>query len=650
MQAQLEKKNMLPKRLIPVNQFFAFPDIQELQGLSQHHPGMLQLINAKQNYDIVTPIAPPCGVMDVIRERIPILQIQEPPTPSSLFQYLQVGYVPHHFINEANKDVREHVDFSRLIQSGFFVHKPTRTVFGGLWGVKWAVLVVLWLEITWQQINIGKILYPSSITLPEIGRWRASIDSNITYLSNLVEDSHEHVDHLRSSKPGACSTILIVQLTVPAPTFQPLAIVAQSPFAWDKPWLYGMRIPKMDIKTGFPKSTRMSVVVPMMSTQAKKFGVLYPTMPKKGKGLSRTPAPSSGSLSPVAGLSNVGKPAEPALQESSLESKDDFIPLKPTSPCSSACAPSDVEMQTGDGEKTSKWEDMDMDPVRRPEKEHELLNSRFPKLPLWDKGNIFVPFPDKILEECEGLVHMVPNLPLATGMANKYQTCGPPGVALGMFKDPTFATTFMNLPTIPLTPKTFPAWLAEPSTNQFYYAEADNHNTWGPLPLSKLVPIGVGIMLKCGRCEKQYAGMKKDYSNSHPSMVQSYFCNAATNVQTWISELLQQISSSADEHEISKVKMAVFGEVLSLKDTITAGSLTCASSAAILCSDNDSDFIIEEPEEPKPEEPKSGAPVNLVAPLVSVPGTVKLLHQLAASGQAHCPRNLLQVQAKSMPH
>ncbi|KAG8776454.1 hypothetical protein FRC12_000906 [Ceratobasidium sp. 428] len=378
-QAQLEKKNMLPKQPIPVNRYFAFPDIQELQGLSQHHPGMLQLLNETQNYDIVTPIAPPREMMDVIRKRIPILQIQEPPTPSSSFRYLKVGHVPHRFIDETNEDVREHVDFSRLIRSGFFVHEPTRTAFGGPWGVKWAVLVILWLEVTWQQINIGKILYPSSIILPEIGRWRASIDSDIAYLSNLVEDSHERVDRLRSSKPGARSTIPMVQLIVPAPAFQPAAIVAESPFAWDKPWLYGMKIPKTNIKTGFPKSTRMSVVVPMTSTQAKKFGVSYPTTPRKAKAPSRTPAPNSGSPSPVAGPSNVGKPAAPTSQESSLESEDDFIPAKPTSPRGSAHAPSDVEMQTGDGEKTSEWEDMEMDPVRTPEEARSEQQSSSPR-------------------------------------------------------------------------------------------------------------------------------------------------------------------------------------------------------------------------------------------------------------------------------
>ncbi|KAG8716067.1 hypothetical protein FRC09_016069 [Ceratobasidium sp. 395] len=367
-QAQLKKKNMLPRQPLPVNRYFAFPDIQELRELSQHHPGMLQLINATQNYDIVTPIAPPRGMMDVIRDHIPILRIEDPPTPDSSFRYLKVGHVPHRFINEANEDKREHVDFSRLIRSGFIVHKPTRTAFGGPWGVKWAMLVVLWLE----QINIGKVLYPSSITLPEIGRWRAGIDSDIAYLSNLVEDSHERINRIRSSEPGTGSTIPMVHLIVPAPAFQPAAIVAESPFVWDKPWLYGMKIPKTNIKTGFPKSTRMSVVVPMTSTplgaEAKKFGVSYPTTPKKGKGPSRTPAPSSGSSSPVAGPSNVTKSPDPASRESSLESEDDFIASKPTSPRGSARAPSDVEMQTGHGEKTSEWEDMEVDPVCTPEK------------------------------------------------------------------------------------------------------------------------------------------------------------------------------------------------------------------------------------------------------------------------------------------
>ncbi|KAG8747681.1 hypothetical protein FRC12_014018 [Ceratobasidium sp. 428] len=302
--------------------------------------------------------------------------------------------------------------------------------------------------------------------------------------------------------------------------------------------------------------------------------------------------------------------------------------------------------------------------------EHELLNSRFPKLPLWDIRNLFKPFTDDILKECEGLIHMVPNLPLAAGMANEYQTRGPPGGPLGMFKSPAFVRTFTNLPTTPLTPETFPEWLAEPLTDQFYYTEADNHDTWGPLPLSKLyrvnhwldpdtnlvcggpnsIPLAVGIILKCGRYENQYKGMKHDYSNSHPSMVQSYFRNAATNIQTWIGESLRQISDSADEREISKVTMPVFGQVLSLEDAITAGPLAYASSAAILPEDDDSDFVIQEPEVPEPEIPESGAAIDPVAPLVSAAGTVKSLHQSAVSGRAHSPRDLLQVQAESTPH
>ncbi|KAG8717430.1 hypothetical protein FRC09_014299 [Ceratobasidium sp. 395] len=90
---------------------------------------------------------------------------------------------------------------------------------------------------------------------------------------------------------------------------------------------------------------------------------------------------------------------------------------------------------------------------------------------------------------------------------------------------------------------------------------------------------------------------------------------AATNIQAWIGDLLQQISDSADERKMSAIKLPTFGHGLSFKDAILASPLSSLLNTAILPSNDDS-FVIQDN-----KVNKAGAPAEPAVPLEPAPGT-----------------------------
>ncbi|KAG8725096.1 hypothetical protein FRC09_008774 [Ceratobasidium sp. 395] len=217
MQVQRELAYLFPDEPQAYAHYFPFSqlELQRLQVMSQHREDLLELVNGVQKYDLLGPICPACPMLDLIVAMFLVFSTCVGPLEQASFANFADPWLPPIFFKKETADVAGFTAIYNGIRSGLFVHEPTQTLFGGPWGFKWCVLVVVWMEVTFKLLANRGWVPTDVMTIPDLNEWRTII-ARVPYAAPYA--STTFVDVYTRSAECASTTHLVFRKSL---TFRP---------------------------------------------------------------------------------------------------------------------------------------------------------------------------------------------------------------------------------------------------------------------------------------------------------------------------------------------------------------------------------------------------------------------------------------------
>ncbi|QRV87023.1 hypothetical protein RhiJN_15041 [Ceratobasidium sp. AG-Ba] len=207
--ARMELANMLPPTPDERSKYHPFTELDQKQlfKMAELNARVAPLILAYSQYEAAGPVSPPIEYYDTLNERCPHIPKRRPMPQAYL------GHFPDRWLSKEfwDRSHVEHKEFSyhkvsEFLRSEHLTHEPTKTVFGGPYGVKWVVLVVIRMDhnvrLLEDTTDRPPVIDP---TFPILKQWRADVDTMILYLTNRIERSRLELSELRQPIRGGAT-------------------------------------------------------------------------------------------------------------------------------------------------------------------------------------------------------------------------------------------------------------------------------------------------------------------------------------------------------------------------------------------------------------------------------------------------------------